>query len=248
MPQDEQIEGRHPVLEALKAGRPLNKIMVLRDTPGPLGEALNMARAAGIPIVQVHAAALDRMARSRNHQGIIALASPRGYADLDDLLAKAAAGPRQPFLLLLDGVMDPQNLGALIRTAEAMGVDGVIVPERRSAGLTPTVERASAGAIEHLPVARITNLTQTIKTLQERGYWLVGAEAGTGGRELPAFDRPLGLVMGGEGTGLHRLVKEACDFLVSLPMYGRVNSLNVSAAGAILMHALAEKRQTVARK
>lgn len=239
MVDTEQIEGRNPVLEALRAGRPLNKILVARDASGPLGPALAAARAAGIPVIRTDPALLDRMAKTRNHQGIIALAAPKQYASLAELLEAASASGRPPFLLLLDGVMDPQNLGALIRTAEAMGVNGVILPERRAAGLTAAVERASAGALEYMPVARVTNLTRTMSALKEHGYWLIGAEAGTGHYGLPELERPAGLVLGGEDQGLHRLVREECDFLVSLPMYGRVNSLNVGAAGAILMHALA---------
>ena len=241
MAEMDQIEGRNPVLEALRAGHPINKLLVAKEFDGPLAPAIAAARAAGIPVVRTNPAALDRMSRTRSHQGIIALVSAREYLSLEDLLVKAAVAPPPPLLLLLDGVMDPQNLGALIRTAEAMGFCGVILPERRAAGLTATVARASAGALEHIPVARVTNLTRTMQELKEQGYWLIGAEAGTGQMALPAIDRPLGLVLGGEDSGLHRLVKEECDFLISVPLYGQVNSLNVSAAGAILMHAVAEK-------
>lgn len=236
----DQVEGRNPVQEALRAGRPLHKIMVSRALTGPLAPLFAAARAAGVPVVKVDAAVLDRMARTRNHQGIIALAAPKNYTDLETILTGAASSGRRPFLLLLDGVADPGNLGALIRTAEAMGVDGVILPERRAAGLTAAVDRASAGALAHMPVARVTNLTRTMVELKARGYWLIGAEAGTGEHRLPDLDRPVGLVLGGEDRGLRRLVREECDYLVSIPVYGRVNSLNVAAAGAILMHALAE--------
>lgn len=242
---DDRIEGRNQVIEALRAGRPLHKILIARDDTGVLRQVAVMAREAGVPVVRTAGAALDRLARTRNHQGVIALAAPRGYASVDALLA--GAGKRGlPFLLLLDGVMDPQNLGSLIRTAEAMGVDGVILPHRRAAGLTPLVERASAGALEYVPVARVANLTRTMADLKERGYWFIGAEAGMGRGTLPALDRPVGLVLGGEGTGLHRLVRESCDFLISLPMYGRINSLNVGAAGAIILHALAEQLRSPA--
>ncbi|MGE5529206.1 MAG: 23S rRNA (guanosine(2251)-2'-O)-methyltransferase RlmB [Patescibacteria group bacterium] len=234
----DQIEGCNPVLEAIRAGRPLHRVLVARGAGGGrLGPALAAARAAGVPVVQTDPAALDRMARTRNHQGIIAIAAPKACVSLADLLAAPRPGPR--FLLLLDGVMDPQNLGALCRTAEAMGVNGLVLPERRAAGLTTAVERASSGALEHLPVARVTNLVRAMTELKAGGYWLIGAEAGTGRYELPELNGPVGLVLGGEGEGLRRLVREACDFLVSIPMFGRVNSLNVSAAGAILMHAVA---------
>ncbi|MGE5549134.1 MAG: 23S rRNA (guanosine(2251)-2'-O)-methyltransferase RlmB [Bacteroidota bacterium] len=243
MQEVDQIEGRNPVLEALRAGRPLNKILVGHGMTGTLGQIIAMARSARIPVVATDAAALDRMAKTRNHQGVIALTAPKDYATLESILEGARGSGRHPFILLLDGVMDPQNLGALIRTAEAMGFDGVVLPERRAAGLTATVSRASAGALEYIPVARVTNLTRAMAKMKEAGYWLIGAETGTGAHELPALDRPVGLVLGGEGQGLHRLVREACDFLVSIPQYGRVNSLNVSAAGAILMHALAAKNR-----
>ncbi len=238
MAELEQIEGRNPVLEAVRAGRPLNKILVAKGSSGPLTAALAAARAAGIPVVRTEPAVLDRMAKTGHHQGIIALASPKEYTPLEEILASASASALRPLLLLLDGIMDPQNLGALIRTAEAMGVQGVILPERRAAPLSGAVERASAGALAHMPVARVTNLVRAMSLLKARGYWLIGAEAGTGSLSLPKIDRPTGLVLGGEGHGLHRLVKEECDFLVSLRMYGQINSLNVNAAGAILLHAL----------
>ena len=241
MEELDQIEGCNPVIEALRAGRPLQKILIAREVSGALGAAIGAARAAGLPIVHTEQRILDRMAKTRNHQGIIAIASARAYADLDEMVKNAAARSRIPFLLLLDGVMDPQNLGGLARTAEAMGVDGIILPERRAVGLTATVEHCSAGALEYLPVARVTNLTRTMIELKERGYWSIGAEAGTGEYKLPKLDRPVALVLGGEGSGLHRLVKEECDFLISLPMYGRINSLNVSVAGAILMSEIARK-------
>ncbi|MCL6613934.1 MAG: 23S rRNA (guanosine(2251)-2'-O)-methyltransferase RlmB [Firmicutes bacterium] len=246
--QIEQIEGYHPVLEALRAGRPLNKIFVARETTARLAAALSAARAAGVTVVRTEREALDRMAKTKNHQGIIALAAAKGYTPLEEILAAAAGGPRPPFLLVLDGVVDPQNLGALIRTAEAMGVDGVVIPNRRAAGLTAAVARASAGALAHMPVARVTNLARTLRELKDRGFWIIGADPAGGRRDLPSLaERPRALVLGGEGTGLHRLVKEECDFLVSIPMYGRVNSLNVGAAGAILLHALAAQREGASR-
>ena len=243
MEETDQIEGCNPVVEALRAGPPMQKILIARELGGALGAAIGAARAAGVPIVRTEQHVLDRMAKTRDHQGIIAIASAKAYADLDEMIRSAATKDRVPFLLLLDGVMDPQNLGGLVRTAEAMGVDGIILPERRAAGLTATVEHCSAGALEHLPVARVTNMTRTMTGLKEQGYWLIGAEAGTGGDNLPKLDPPVGSVLGGEGSGLHRLVKEECDFLVSLPMYGRINSLNVSAAGAILMAEIARRAE-----
>ncbi|NLG83605.1 MAG: 23S rRNA (guanosine(2251)-2'-O)-methyltransferase RlmB [Firmicutes bacterium] len=238
-----QIEGLHPVLEALRAGRPIHKIFLARENTARLGTALAAARAAKVPVVKVARATLDRMATTRNHQGIIALAAPKAYTPLLAILAAASAGPTPPFLLALDGVEDPQNLGALIRTAEAMGVNGVILPERRAAGLTAAVDRASAGALAHMPVARVTNLARTLRELKEYDYLIVGADPAAEAWEIPPIHRAMVLVLGGEGTGLRRLVKEACDVLVAIPMYGQINSLNVSAAGAILLYALAKGRK-----
>lgn len=233
-----QIEGYHPVLEALRAGRPLYKIFLAREEAGRVTAVLAAAKAAGVPVVKVEKAVLDRMATTRNHQGLVALAAAKAYTPLEDLVAADASPLRPRLLLALDGVEDPQNLGALIRTAEAMGVGGIIIPARRAVGLTPAVERASAGALAYMPVARVTNLVRALEMLKEHGYLVIGADPEAGKFVLPPPDRPLVLVLGGEDRGLRRLVKETCDRLVSIPMYGRINSLNVAAAGAILLYLL----------
>lgn len=231
----EQIEGRNPVLEALRAGHPLIKIYLLKNEgSGPVRAIIDAARHKGVPISYLDSPALNKMAVTRNHQGVIAMAAEWKYAALDSILQRATAKDEPPFLVMLDGVEDPQNLGSIIRTAEAAGVHGLVIPERRAVGLTPAVSRASAGAIEHLPVARVTNLTRTIQELKKAGLWFTGIEM-DGKTELYEADLkgPIGLVFGGEGKGISRLVAETCDQIVRLPMWGRVNSLNVSVASGI---------------
>ncbi len=241
----EQIEGRNPVLEALRAGHPLIKIYILKtETSGPLRTIMDAARHKGIPINPVDSQALDRMAVTRNHQGVVAVAAEWKYATLDNILQNSVAKNEPPFLVILDGVEDPQNLGSIIRTAEAAGVHGIIIPERRAAGLTAAVSRASAGAVEYLPVARVTNLTQTIRELKKSGLWFTGVEM-DGKIELDQADLsgPIGLVLGGEGRGISRLVAEECDQIVRLPMWGKVNSLNVSVASGIAFYEVRRERK-----
>ncbi|MGE5582698.1 MAG: 23S rRNA (guanosine(2251)-2'-O)-methyltransferase RlmB [Bacillota bacterium] len=241
----EQIEGRNPVMEALRAGHELVKIYMLKGqlNSGPLREINDQAAKKGIPVYQVDMEALNRMAVTRNHQGIIAIAAEWKYASLRDILIRAAQKPESPFLLLLDGVEDPQNLGSIIRTAEAAGVHGIIIPERRAAGLTSVVGRASAGAIEYIPVARVTNLTKTIEELKKENFWLTGVEMdGTVEFQQADLKGPIGIVMGGEGGGLSRLVREHCDQVVRIPMWGRINSLNVSVATGIVLYEVRRQR------
>lgn len=240
----EQIEGRNPVLEAIRAGHQLNKVYILRsESSGPVRAIKDAAHKRGIPVFQVDSKVLDRMAVTRNHQGVIALAAEWKYATIDQILQNATASNEPAFLVLLDGVEDPQNLGSVIRTAEAAGAHGLIIPERRAAGLTATVSRASAGAVEYLPVARVTNLTKTIRELKKAGLWFTGVEM-DGNIELYQADLsgPIGLVLGGEGRGISRLVAEECDQIVRLPMWGRVNSLNVSVASGIALYEVRRKR------
>ncbi|TCL74302.1 23S rRNA (guanosine2251-2'-O)-methyltransferase [Hydrogenispora ethanolica] len=241
----DQIEGRNPVLEALRAGHEITKIYIQKnETPsGPLREILGLAERQRIPLHPVDLPALNRMAQTRNHQGIIAVAAQWKYATLEQILERAAAKGEPPFLLFLDGVEDPQNLGSIIRTAEAAGVHGIIIPERRSAGLSGAVSRASAGAIEYVPVARVTNLTKTVEELKKAGIWFTGAEM-DGKVEFQKADLtgPMGLVMGGEGKGISRLLAEHCDQIVRLPMWGRINSLNVAVATGIVLYEVRRQR------
>jgi 23S rRNA (guanosine2251-2'-O)-methyltransferase len=239
----EQIEGKNPVLEALRANHEIVKIYILKEETGPYLEIAGLAHQKKIPVTPVDSKVLDRMATSRNHQGVIAVAAEWKYAQVSEMLKSAAGKNEPPFLLLLDGVEDPQNLGSIIRTAEAAGVHGIIIPERRSVGLTAVVSRASSGAIEHIPVARVTNLTKTIEELKKEGLWFTGADMNA---TKPFHDSdlkgPIGIVMGGEGSGISRLVKEHCDQLVRLPMWGRINSLNVSVATGIILYEVRRQR------
>ncbi|MBP2018387.1 23S rRNA (guanosine2251-2'-O)-methyltransferase [Symbiobacterium terraclitae] len=241
-----QIEGRNPVLEALRAGRALNRLLVARGArEGSIRQVVALARERGVVVQEVDRERLDAMAQGRNHQGVIALAAAHRYHDLDDLLARAAASGEDPLLLVLDGIEDPQNLGSLLRTADAAGVHGVIIPERRAVGLTETVAKVSAGAVEYVPVARVTNIARTLDTLKERGYWVVGTHQD--GRELYYEARltgPLAVVIGSEGKGMSRLVREKCDFVVRLPMLGHVTSLNAAVAGAILVYEIRRQRSS----
>ncbi|WP_066640559.1 23S rRNA (guanosine(2251)-2'-O)-methyltransferase RlmB [Desulfolucanica intricata] len=236
------IVGRNPVREALRAKRPINKVLFARGKfAGALQEIFALAKEGGIPVQQVERAYLDKIAPQTAHQGVIAMVAAKGYVDLEDICSGAA--PEDPFIILLDEITDPHNLGAIIRTADAAGVHGVVVPRRRSAALTATVAKSSAGAVEYVPVARVTNIVQAIKTLQAKGIWVVGADMA--GDKLywdAPLNGPIALVIGGEGKGLGRLVKDSCDFLVRLPMKGNVNSLNASVAAALLAYEVVHQR------
>jgi 23S rRNA (guanosine2251-2'-O)-methyltransferase len=241
---NEQIEGRNPVLEALRAGHEINKIFAVKgDTSGTLRSILDWAGRKKIPVSFVEPNVLDKMATTRNHQGIIAQAASWKYASVDTILAAAGAKQEPPFIVLLDGVEDPQNLGSILRTAETAGVHGIIIPERRAVGLNATVSRASAGAIEYVPVARVTNLSRTITELKQAGIWFSGALT-DGALEFQKADLKgaIGLVVGGEGQGISRLVAEHCDQIVRLPMWGRINSLNVSVATGVLLYEIRRQR------
>jgi len=238
------IFGRNPVIEALKAGRTINKIWVARGSlSGALGEIAGMAREYNIPLQFVERQWLDHMAGGSVHQGVAAQVAAWEYADWEEELEKAWRKGAVPLFLLLDGVEDPQNLGAVLRTADAVGVHCVIIPKNRAASLTSGVARASAGAIEHVPVCRVTNLARTIDAIKGKGCWVAGADL-SWGQSLYETDLtgPLALVVGGENRGLGRLVKEKCDKLVRIPMNGRINSLNVSAAAAVLLYEIVRQR------
>jgi 23S rRNA (guanosine2251-2'-O)-methyltransferase len=241
---NEQIEGRNPVLEALRAGHEINKIYVLKgEATGSLKSILDLAARKRIPVNFLELQVLDKMATTRNHQGVIAQAASWKYASVDLILEQAVKKGEPPFVVILDGVEDPQNLGSIIRTAEAAGVHGIIIPERRAAGLSVAVSRASAGAIEYMPVARVTNLTRTIEDLKKVGLWFSAAEM-TGKVEFEQADLkgPIGLVIGGEGNGISRLVLEHCDQSIRLPMWGQVNSLNVAVATGIALYEIRRQR------
>lgn len=240
---EEIIAGRHPVLEAIRSGRTIHKLLFSESAQG-IGPVIAEARSAGIVVQQVDKRKLDQAAPGVRHQGLVALAAERAYAGLDELFAAAAASGESPLFVLLDEIEDPHNLGSILRTVDCAGAHGVIIPKRRSAGLTATVAKTSAGAIEHVPVARVTNLAQTIDELKERGVWIAGADASADQTVYSAdLKLPLGIVIGNEGKGLGRLVREQCDFLVKLPMFGRINSLNASVAASLLLYEAVRQRR-----
>lgn len=242
----DRFTGIHAVREALEAGNSFDRIVIAKGRQDSrIEEIVQLARQRSIPIRFEDRAQLDRLANSRDHQGVVAVAAARAPATLEDILAAANASKGQRGLIvLLDGVEDPHNLGAIIRTALAAGAHGIVIPERRAAGLTDTVARASAGALAHLPIAKVTNLARSMEELKEAGYWLVGLDedAEKSYSEVD-YTSPTGIVMGGEGQGLHELTRKRCDFVVSLPTTGPVKSLNVSVAtGVVLFEALRQRR------
>ena len=238
------IEGRNAVIEALRAGTAVDKIYLQRgETDRTLGHIASKARAAGVVVVEADRRKLDAMSRTHAHQGVIALAAVREYAGVEDILRAAAEKGEPPLIVVCDEISDPQNLGAIIRTAECAGAHGVVIPKRRSAGLTAVVGKTSAGAVAHVPVARVPNLPALLKELKDRGVWVFGTAAdGTTSLYDADLKGPAAIVIGSEGDGMGRLVRESCDFLVSIPMRGKLNSLNASAAAAILLYEAVRQR------
>jgi 23S rRNA (guanosine2251-2'-O)-methyltransferase len=245
----DRLTGIHAVREALEAGRAFDRIVIAKGRQDTrVEEIVQLARARNISLRFEDRSQLDRLADSKDHQGIVGLVASRTAGTLDEILAAANAGVgrgEKGLIVLLDGVEDPHNLGAVIRTSLAAGAHGVVIPERRAAGLTDTVARASAGALAHLQVAKVTNLVRTMEELKEAGYWLVGLdERGDKNYTEVNYTSPTGIVLGGEGKGLHELTRKRCDFVVSLPTAGPVRSLNVSvAAGVVLFEALRQRRE-----
>ncbi|MBQ1675621.1 MAG: 23S rRNA (guanosine(2251)-2'-O)-methyltransferase RlmB [Oscillospiraceae bacterium] len=248
MPQAEAdgiIEGRNAVIEALRTDTPIDKIYLAKgETDKTLGHIASRAREAGIVVVEADRRKLDAMSRTHSHQGVIALAAVREYVSVQSILDAAAEKGEPPLLVVCDEISDPHNLGAILRTAECAGAHGVIIPKRRSAGLTAIVAKTSAGAVSYVPVARVANLSATLKELKKQGIWVFGTAAeGTTNLYNADLKGPAAIVIGSEGDGMSRLVSENCDFLVSIPMRGRISSLNASAAAAILLYEAVRQRQ-----
>lgn len=238
------IEGRNAVIEALRLGTPIDKIYLMKgDTDKTLGHIASKARAAGIVVVDADKRKLDAMSRTHSHQGVIALGAVREYVSVETILEAAAAKGEKPLVVVCDEISDPHNLGAILRTAECAGAHGVIIPKRRSAGLTAIVAKTSAGAVSYVPVARVANVAATLNDLKKQGLWVFGTAA-DGATSLYDADLKGGaaIVIGSEGDGMSRLVAETCDFLVSIPMKGRISSLNASAAAAILLYEAVRQR------
>ncbi len=238
------VWGRYPVLEALRSRRRVHRILIAQ---GPrdagMSQLLDQARRVGVPVEPTPKRKLDDLSKNSNHQGVVALVAPRTYSDVDDILLRAKELGEDPLVLVLDAIQDVHNLGSLIRTAEVVGAHGVIIPEHRAAGLTPVVDKTSAGAVEFLPVAQVTNITRTLDDLKKRGLWCIGLE----GSAKTRFDQanlkgPIALVVGNEGKGISRLVREHCDLLVSLPMRGHVGSLNAAIAGSVTLYEIWRQR------
>lgn len=243
------IFGIHAVSEALKSGgRSFDYVAVSRERHDQrVHRIIDDCRSSGVQVRFLPREELDRTANTHTHQGVIAVTSGKEYADVDMLLDRRKA--KHSFVVVLDGIEDPHNLGALIRTADGAGADGVIIPERRAVGLTGTVVKASAGASEHLPIARVTNISRTLEELKERNLWTVGLdERGTQSYDEIDYNMHCAIVLGAEGKGLHELVRKRCDFLVSIPMLGGVTSLNVSVAGAVVMYEVARQRRNTKLK
>ncbi|HEY7349326.1 MAG TPA: 23S rRNA (guanosine(2251)-2'-O)-methyltransferase RlmB [Ktedonobacterales bacterium] len=241
----EYIWGRNPVLETLRSRRRVYRLLLAEGgRDAGLTDILREAERRRVSIEYAPRRRLDELTRGAVHQGCVALAAPREYATIEEILALAEQRGEPPLLLILDAIQDIQNLGSLLRTAEAVGAHGVIIPEHRAAGLTPAVDKSSAGAVEHLLVAQVTNLTRTVDALKKGGVWVVGL-AGEAAQDYDHvdLDRPLALVVGNEGKGIGRLLREHCDFLVRLPMRGKVNSLNAAVAGSIVLYEAWRQRE-----
>jgi len=239
------IEGRNPVIEALKSGRPINKILLAGDIGRhtAVAQILNLSQARGIPVEYVTRRVIDESSTTSAHQGVIAYAAAKEYISLEDLLTISRERNEPPLYCILDGIEDPQNLGAILRTAEASSIHGVIIRSRRAVGLTAAVAKASAGAIEYVPVARVSNISQAMVTLKRNGVWVVGIDpAGKIDYSQVDFTLPTAIVIGSEGKGLSDLVKKTCDFLASIPMLGEITSLNASIAAALVMYEALKQR------
>ena len=240
-----QIEGRNSVLELLSSNRDVNKIFISKgEKHGSINKIIAMAKEKGIIIIELEKSKLDTMAETENHQGVIALVPPFNYAKVEDIIRYAKEKEEEPFVLILDGIEDPHNLGGIIRSAEAVGVHGIIIPKRRAANVNATVSKTSAGAVEHMKIARVNNLNDTIKYLKEQGLWIIGTEieAKTIYYEQD-WTGAIGVVIGSEGFGISRLVKENCDILVKIPMLGKINSLNASVSAGIVLFEVMKDRK-----
>ncbi|MBE7016338.1 MAG: 23S rRNA (guanosine(2251)-2'-O)-methyltransferase RlmB [Ruminococcaceae bacterium] len=241
---NDKVIGRNPVREAIKSGRDMDKILVKKgEIEGSLVPIIKLAKNQGIPVIETEKQKLDQLAEGGNHQGVIAYVATHTYCEVKDILNAAKEKGKDPFIIILDKITDPHNLGSIIRTANCVGADGIIIPKRNSVGLNSVVAKTSAGAVEYTPVAKVTNISQTIESLKKEGIWVAGAEAGGDTMYRTNLKGPLALVIGSEGEGISRLVKEKCDFLVEIPMYGNINSLNASVAAAVLMYEISRQRQ-----
>lgn len=242
---EDRIEGRNAVIEALRAGRAIDKIYIAKgEVDQTLGHIASKARGMGIVVVETDRRKLDMMSQTHAHQGVVAVCAVKEYCTVQDILAIAAERGEAPFVIVCDEISDPHNLGAIIRSAECVGAHGVVIPKRRSAGLTAVVGKAAAGAAEHMAIARVSNISAALEELKKAGIWVYGAAA-EGQSTLWKTDLtgPIALVIGSEGDGMSRLVREHCDFILSIPLRGQISSLNASAAAAVLMYEVLRQRE-----
>ena len=241
---EDRIEGRNAVIEALRAGRAIDKIYIAKgEVDQTLGHIASKARAQGVVVVETDRRKLDQMSQTKAHQGVVAVCAVKEYCTVQDILDIATERGEPPFVIICDEISDPHNLGAIIRSAECVGAHGVVIPKRRSAGLTAVVDKAAAGAAEHMAIARVPNLTAAMEELKKAGLWIYGTAA-EGSSPLWKTDLtgPIALVIGSEGDGMSRLVREHCDFTISIPLRGQISSLNASAAAAVLMYEILRQR------
>ncbi len=246
---NDKIEGRNPVIEAIKAGRQIDKILIAKGTSGSIVKIKSIAHENKVPIMEVERQKLNEISQTNAHQGVIAFVAMHSYASVDDILQKAKLKNEPPFIVILDEITDPHNIGSIIRTANAARVHGVIIPKRNSAGLNATVSKTSAGAIEYTPVARVANIVQTIELLKSKNIWIYGTHQNADISYVEAdLSGAVGLVIGSEGQGISALVSRKCDFLVKIPMRGEISSLNASVAAGILMFETVRKRATANTK
>ncbi|HBC84444.1 MAG TPA: 23S rRNA (guanosine(2251)-2'-O)-methyltransferase RlmB [Clostridiales bacterium] len=241
----DQVEGRNAVIELLESGRDINKIFISNgEKHGSINKIISMARQRKILITEVNKTKLKEMAKTENFQGVIAIVPPFEYCDVEDILEEAKQRNEQPFIVILDGIEDPHNLGSIIRTAETAGVHGIIIPKRRAASVNSTVAKVSAGAVEYMKIARVNNLNETIKYLKQSGVWICGTDISTNTYyDKQDFTGPIAIIIGSEGFGMSRLVKENCDFLVKIPMKGKITSLNAAvSAGIVIYEAVKQKK------
>lgn len=241
---DDQVEGRNSVIELLESGRDINKIFVAKgEKHGSINKILALAKEHKVIVTEVERSKINSMSQTNNNQGVIAIVPPFNYCEVDDILNFAKEKNEDPFIIILDGIEDPHNLGSIIRTAETAGVHGIIIPKRRAAQVNSTVNKVSAGAVEHMKIARVNNITETIRYLKENDLWICGTDINTNTYYYNQdFKMPIGIVIGSEGFGMSRLVKENCDFLVKIPMKGKITSLNASVSAGIVMYEVVKQR------
>jgi len=237
------IEGRNPVTEALRSDAQIDTILISKEAAqGSMSKIIELAKEKDVRVKNVDKATLDRLSENKRHQGVIAEAMEYEYKEVDDILDYAAKKGEKPFIVILDEITDVHNLGAIIRSAECMGAHGVIIPKRRAAQINGVVAKSSAGAIEYLPVARVTNISRTLEVLKGKGLWIYGADMEGKNVSDEKFDAPVGLVIGSEGSGIGKLIKEKCDCLVKIPMKGSINSLNASCAASVIIYEIMKQR------